>query len=158
MTQPTTPRRRSRLTRGHRLALAAVGSAFALILLSVVIGVVSDNGSTADPGAQTTGLSPEQRARVRAEAGLPPSPDPETRTAYLAALDRIDPDIVHGEPDRAVSRGLNQCGSIRQGHDRSKLVVLANGRFTSPDHPQGHGSAAAERILDVVHEHLCPDF
>ncbi|MGW4728872.1 hypothetical protein ACWEQC_06775 [Streptomyces shenzhenensis] len=92
------------------------------------------------------------------KAGLPPSPGPETRTAYIADLDAIDPDIVHGKEDKAVSRGLNQCSSFKATTDRKKLVALTDYRFTSPDHPYGHGTAIAEQILDVIHERLCPDF
>lgn len=85
-------------------------------------------------------------------------PDASTRTAYLAALNAIDQDIVHGKDDKAVDRGLNQCTSIKQKYERAKLISLTNSRFTSPNHPDGHGLAKAEKILNVVHRNLCPSF
>lgn len=97
------------------------------------------------------------------ESSLPPKPDLATRTAYLADLDVIDPDIVHGKDDKAVSRGRSQCSDFKTTVDgeklpREKLIANTNYRFTSPDHPNGHGTAIAEQILDVVHKHLCPSF
>jgi predicted small lipoprotein YifL len=113
------------------------------------------------PAAPTTApatLSPKAKASVRAAAGIPPEPTAATRAAYIAALDAIDKDVVHGKPDKAVDRGLNQCSSIKGGKDRAKLIELTNQRFSSPSHPEGHGLAKAEKILDAVHKNLCPDF
>src|SRR5690606_42088116 len=97
------------------------------------------------------------------ESSLPPKPNFVTRTTYLADLDAIDTDSVHGKGDNAVSRGLNQCSSFKTEVDgkklsRTKLIEYTNYRFTSPNHPNGHGTEIAEQILDVVHKHLCPDF
>jgi hypothetical protein len=33
---------------------------------------------------------------------------------YIAGLETIDPDIVHGKPDKAVSRGSDQCSSVAE--------------------------------------------
>ncbi len=77
--------------------------------------------------------------------------------ALVADLDAIDPDIVHGKPDKAVNRGRNQCSSVRQfPDDQAKLVDLTNKRFTSPDHPDGFGSDKAAQILAAVRKNLCP--
>jgi hypothetical protein len=112
---------------------------------------VATTTTTANPAAQSAVASAE------AEIGIPPKPDAAGADAYIAALTAIDPDIVHGKPDKAVSRGRNQCSSIKDSpNDQAKLVRLTNTRFTSPDHPDGFGEAKAGRILEAVRTHLCP--
>ncbi|MET8853489.1 hypothetical protein [Amycolatopsis sp. NPDC004625] len=75
----------------------------------------------------------------------------------MADLEVIDPDIVHGKPDKAVSRGRDQCTSVAQWpDDQAKLVGLAQQRFISPDHPEGFGPEKSTRILAVVRRYLCP--
>lgn len=99
------------------------------------------------------------REKAREAAGLPPSPAPQPRKAFIDGLNAVDPDIVHGKDDKAISRGITQCQSIKSSpDDRDKLISLANRRFTSPNHPEGHGLAKAEQILDLVHKHICPTF
>lgn len=99
------------------------------------------------------------REKAREAAGLPPSPAPQPRKAFIDGLNAIDSDIVHGKDDKAISRGINQCSSIKSSpDDQAKLIDLTNQRFTSPNHPEGHGLAKAEQILDLVHKHICPTF
>jgi hypothetical protein len=92
-------------------------------------------------------------------AGIPPKPDAATQAAYVAALDAIDPDIVHGNPDQAVSRGRDTCASISdyKAHkiDGQELNQLTVQRFTSPNHPDGFGTAKAAEILAAVRQHIC---
>lgn len=137
-----------------RTATITVGAA----LLAAALTACGSTDTSSKPSSSPTALTAEQRASIAAAAGLAPEPKAAVRAAYLADLDAIDPDIVHGKDDTAVDRGLNQCSSIKQGLKRDKLVELANARFSSPDHPDGHGTATAAKILDVVHKRLCPDF
>lgn len=110
-------------------------------------------------GKKSATLSSEEMASIAAARGYPPKPDAATQARYIAALTAIDPDIVHGKPDKAVSRGRNHCGSIRRLKNRpDELTELAILRFTSPSHPEGFGAAKARQITEVVHKHLCPDF
>ncbi|GAA1026842.1 hypothetical protein GCM10009557_05980 [Virgisporangium ochraceum] len=99
-------------------------------------------------------------ASALAENGIPPSPDVSTQRAYLEALIAINPAIVGKKAaDTIVDRGRNQCGSIsKYPNDRAKLVELTNSRFSAPEAPNGFGLPTAEKILDVVHEHLCPTY
>jgi hypothetical protein len=104
-------------------------------------------------------IGSSEMAGIEADAGIPPKPDANTEAAYIDALMAIDPDIVHGKPDAAVNRGRNQCSSVHQSpNDRAKLVQLATKRFSSPDHPDGFGSAVAAQILDVARKYPCPSF
>lgn len=91
-------------------------------------------------------------------AAVVSAPDAEHRAAYLQALDRIDPDIVHGRPDTAVSRGRDLCQKTTQEwvDGRAQIVKQAEERFSSPDHPDGFGPAKAARIVDAARQGLCP--
>ncbi|MEU9298819.1 hypothetical protein [Streptomyces sp. NPDC048266] len=131
----------------------------ALALVLTACGTTPEpDQAAAKPSTTEATLSPEARASARAAAGIPADPDTATATAYIADLNAIDGDIVHGKDEKAISRGLNQCRSIKDGKDRAKLIDLTNSRFSSPNHPEGHGLPKAERILDVVHKRLCPGF
>lgn len=99
--------------------------------------------------------------KVREAAGLPPSPKPPARQAYLDALNAIDPRIIKpGKEDQAVSRGINQCGSIKSSpDDREKLVQATLERFTITTRlPEIATPETGGKVLDAVHKHLCPDF
>jgi hypothetical protein len=131
--------------------------------IAALFGIVLALGGGEDDTAKGSAPPAARESTPAPVSDLPPKPDLTTRTAYIADLDAIDPDIVHGKEDKAISRGLNQCSSFKTTVDgeklsRQKLVNYTNYRFTSPDHPNGHGTAIAEQILDVVHKHLCPSF
>jgi len=77
--------------------------------------------------ATTTGQRPDNDnldpgcGGDRGSRGHPPEPDPETAQAYIAALDAIDPAIVHrhaddndgSDADAAINRGRDECSTIR---------------------------------------------
>ncbi|MFF0401756.1 hypothetical protein ACFYSJ_39540 [Streptomyces sp. NPDC005248] len=110
-------------------------------------------------GAEAATLSPEAKESARVAAALPPEPDAETRGAFLAFLDTIDPDIVHGKGDKAISRGLDTCATYRRyPGEPGKQLDMTNKRWSSPSHPDGHGRVTAEKILNAAHMHLCPDY
>lgn len=115
--------------------------------------------STDKPASSAPALSAEDRAAAREAAGLPPEPSPEARTAYLDALNAIDPRIIKpGKADQAVSRGLNQCSSIRPGRDRAELVQQTLERFTiTTRFPDLATPETGEAILTAVQKHLCPN-
>lgn len=90
--------------------------------------------------------------------GLVPTPDESTAAAYVKALEAIDPEIVSGNPAQAVSRGRNQCDSIRNfPSDRERLIDYVQIRFNSDRHPNGFDRQTSAKILDVVRAHLCPN-
>ena len=92
---------------------------------------------------------------------IPPRPDEETARAFIAELDAIDPDIVHGKPDKAISRARDQAQSVASWPDvepklaEARLVELTRKRFTSPQHPDGFGSDIAAEILAAIRRHIC---
>ncbi|MFG3230809.1 hypothetical protein ACGFZG_03635 [Streptomyces antibioticus] len=147
-------------TKGSKIAGIGCLSVVALLVLVVVISLATDEEPTSNKASSSAGngLTEEQIADIRESVGLPPTPNAADWAAYIDDLNAISRDIVHGKEEKAVSRGINQCSSIKSGFDRPKLIDLTNRRFTSPDHPEGHGTGIAAQILDVVHERICPDF
>jgi hypothetical protein len=118
----------------------------------------SSRPTASSAAASPSGLTPQQRARINADLGYPADPDPATKAGYVRDLDAIDRDIVHGKADKAVSRGKDTCRSIKETGDQARLVQFTGRRFTSPTHPEGRSPAVAARILDVIHERLCPTY
>ncbi|MEU1212595.1 hypothetical protein ABZ424_09160 [Streptomyces sp. NPDC005790] len=132
-------------------------------LLATLTACSGETSSTEEAkptkSSDASAITPEQEAAARQAAGLPAEPNPAQRQVYLESLNAIDTDIVHGKDDKAVSRGINQCGTVKTSpNDYIKLIETTNSRFTSPDHPDGHGTIKAERILKVVRDNICPDF
>ncbi|WP_030322855.1 MULTISPECIES: hypothetical protein [Streptomyces] len=126
----------------------------------------SDKGgveaSTAPPSAKAPArtVSPEDLAKAREAAGLPPEPTAKARQAYLGALNAIDPRIIKpGKEDQAVSRGSNQCRSIKDSKDDAKLAQTALERFTVDTRlPEIATPETGRKINEAVHTHLCPNF
>ncbi|NML55682.1 hypothetical protein HHL19_36315 [Streptomyces sp. R302] len=139
----------------------------ATVLLGLVLTAC---GTTPEPdpaapvqGKPTTApatLSPDAKASARSAAGLPPEPNAKTRTAFLDALNAIDPRIIKpGKEDQAVSRGINQCSSIKTTKDEVKLAQTALERFTVDTRlPDIATPGTGKAINKAVHTHLCPDF
>lgn len=149
-----------------RLRTAAVTAALLLATATACASSTTTSSSTPPPAAPPATApasassvgSAQPSAPAAGAGGLPPKPDAATTARYIAALDAIDPDIVHGKEDAAVSRGRDQCSSIGQHKSQDELIKLTLQRFTSPTHPQGHGPEKAAKILTVVHDNICPTF
>ncbi|MFB7473972.1 hypothetical protein [Kitasatospora sp. NPDC056184] len=111
--------------------------------------------TTQTPASAGTTAAPP--TATGAGVAIPPKPDAATEAKYIAALTAIDPEIVDGKADRAVSRGRDQCRSVAEHPtDQAKLVALAAQRFTSAGHPQGFGPEKSAQILAAVRTHICP--
>lgn len=131
--------------------------AVAVALLAAGCGSASDTGTSTT--TVPTGLPSEVMSSIEADNGIPPKPDAATQAAFVEALDSIDPDIAHGDEEKAVSRARDTCSSVKANpDDRDKLVQVTNMRFTSPDHPDGFGTAKATKILAAVRKHICPTY
>ncbi|MFE9933201.1 DUF732 domain-containing protein [Streptomyces sp. NPDC005533] len=138
--------------------LAAAG----LLALTGCSGAVTsepkpDDKVSAPPAASQSSISPDAPSSAAA-AGTPPSPAPEQRMIYLAALNKIDPEIVNGDDEKAISRGLSQCQSMKDEKDPTKRVESTNRRFIGPNHPDGFGLTKAAFILAAVQTNLCPTY
>lgn len=151
----------------HPAAIAGIGCLGIVAMVTIVSVLTSltggdssdENDTNAAAKSSAPELTDEQRDSIRESNGLPPTPNPADWAAYIKALDAIDPDIVHGKEDKAVSRGINTCsGFKRYPDDRTKQVNFTKQRFTSPTHPEGRDTATAEKILDAAHKHICPDY
>ncbi|MFE3865246.1 DUF732 domain-containing protein [Streptomyces goshikiensis] len=146
--------------RTHHITLLAAASLLALTGCSEA--VTSKPKPDAKVGAPTSApqssTAPEALSSAAAAAGIPPSPAPEQRTIYLAALNKIDSEIVNGKDDKAISRGLSQCQSMKDQKDPTKRVESTNRRFISPNHPDGFGPTKAAFILAAVQTNLCPTY
>lgn len=133
-----------------------------LIAVGLLVGLTACGSRDDDKAAAAPGrtVSEADRDAARKAAGLPEEPSAHARYAFLGALDAIDPRISKADMDeRSVSRGLNQCGSIRTTKDRAKLIELTLERFTIATRlPDINNADTGGRILDAVHKHLCPDF
>lgn len=139
-----------------RLLTTALSAA---LLLTLTACGTNDSSSDAKQSSTPPELTDEQRASIREAAGLPPTPNPADWAAYIKALDAVDPDIVHGKEEKAISRGIDTCsGMKRYPGDTAKQAQTAAQRFTSPDHPEGRDTATGEEILDAAHKHICPTY
>ncbi|WP_320069612.1 hypothetical protein [Micromonospora sp. RTGN7] len=131
-------------------------------MVATLVGALAGcGGGGEEPAAVSTtsgGLSAEAKAAAEAAAGIPPKPDQKTADAYLAALRKIDPDIVGDkDPERIIDRGRDQCRTIKDfPDDQDKVLMFANARFTSPEQPNGFGDDVAKKINAVVKKYLCP--
>jgi len=139
----------------------------ALAALALLAGCTHGNGPDSPPPLPSARVSIAVTQQPRGVAPpsnvvtfpTPPAPDDATRAAYLAALDLADTDIVHGKPDTAVNRGIDQCGTFQQfPDDYDRQIGIAHERFTSPDHPFGFNIGTTKYILQMVHKYLCPDY
>ncbi|MBZ6258142.1 hypothetical protein KVH22_21740 [Streptomyces olivaceus] len=141
-----------------RTATAAV----LLAALATLTACSSDSDDSTDAAPAKTSQAPEvseaDKAKIRENLGYPPEPDAATAAAFVKALNAVDSDIVHGKDEKALSRGADTCRAIKDYPERAKQVDVTNKRWSSPTHPEGHGLATAEKILDTTHKHLCPDF
>ncbi|MGW6209243.1 hypothetical protein ACWF9B_37080 [Streptomyces sp. NPDC055089] len=138
-------------------------AALAVGLLAVTLAACGSSDDKPATSAGNTGSRvdrEEARDAAREAAGLPPEPSATARYAYLEALDTIDPRISKpGTDERTVSRGLDQCGSIKTTKDRARLIQLTLERFTIGTRlPDINNEATGGKILDTVHKYLCPDF
>ncbi|MEV7783550.1 hypothetical protein [Kitasatospora sp. NPDC088351] len=118
----------------------------------------SATGSATPSAPPATTPEPTAPGAVTA-GGLPPKPDEGTAAKYIAALTSIDAEIVNGKPDKAISRGRDQCSSVAQHpKDQAKLVELTAQRFIGPNHPTGFGAEKSTKILEAVRKYICPTY
>lgn len=144
----------------YRITAAAITAAALLALTGCSDAVTSepkpDDKVISSPSAASPSADPDA---ARIAAGLPPEPKGAQRKAFLDGLNAIDKDIVHGKDDKAISRGIDTCGLVKNfPGDLTKQVEQTEKRWTSPTHPDGHGQVKAAQILAVAQAAICPTF
>ncbi|WP_448700583.1 DUF732 domain-containing protein [Streptomyces avidinii] len=99
-----------------------------------------------------------RRSRRRGHRRRPAGPTGDKRVIYLATLNGIDPEIVNGKDDEAISRGRDQCTAMKDEKDPTKRVAQVEQRFTGPGHPNGFGPTKSALILATVQANICPTY
>ncbi|MEV4890623.1 hypothetical protein AB0K48_14635 [Nonomuraea sp. NPDC055795] len=122
---------------------------YAVAAATFAIAALTSGCTGGDAGAPAPSASQDIR--------IPPPPDPKARADYIRELDTIDRDIVHGDEEKAVDRGRNQCPWLQQWPKvRMDALIQVDKRFTSPDHPKGFGAAKGNRINHAIKKYICP--
>lgn len=118
-----------------------------------------DPQSADKPTATAEGLTPDAKASIAAKLGYPPDPDAAQRAALIKALNAIDLDLAHGKEDKAVSRAMDTCRSLKDyPDDFAKQTDVAAKRWTSPTHPEGRTPAVAAETVKAARTTICPNF
>ncbi|WP_436778035.1 DUF732 domain-containing protein [Yinghuangia sp. YIM S09857] len=136
---------------------AGEGSGGALPGSSGASGTPGPSGAAVPPNASVpSGVKSGKPSEGSsgAPSGLPPQPDTESRAAYAAALDAIDPRIVAGDPAGAVERGRTTCQAIAAHMNHTKLITQTKQKFARPGYTVTN--AHAEAIVRAANTHLCP--
>ncbi|MFC9811377.1 DUF732 domain-containing protein [Streptomyces virginiae] len=136
-----------------------IATLLATVTLLALTGCTSEPEADARPTPVATTPSASPTAAGPADAaGVPPEPTGEKRVIYLATLGGIDPEIVNGDDDRAISRGRDQCAAMKDEKDPTERVAQVEQRFTGPDHPNGFGPTKSALILATVQANICPTY
>lgn len=85
-----------------------------------------------------------------------PIPSLEAQQQFQAALDAIDPDIVHGKLDKAVSRARNVCQVWKTCRDQASYMAAVAERFSSPRRPHGWDEITVARIANAIATFIQP--
>ncbi|MEU9147267.1 hypothetical protein [Streptomyces sp. NPDC048349] len=146
----------------HHTATALLAVAAALALTACSSDSSDPKPDTAAPTNSSAPAAPSDTTPTAAspsnDTGIPPEPGPQQRTIYLAALNGIDPEIVNGKEDKAVSRGRDQCAAMKDEKDPTKRVAQVEKRFIGPNHPDGFGPTKSALILAAVQANICPTY
>lgn len=85
-----------------------------------------------------------------------PIPSLERQRQFQAALDAIDPEIVHGKLDKAIGRARNVCQAWKTCPDEASYLAAVAKRFTSPRHPDGWDPATVRAIATAIEQFIRP--
>jgi elongation factor Tu len=99
--------------------------------------------------ATTTSVDLDTQERV-------PIPPLDVQRQFRATLDAINPDIVHGKLDKAVSRARDVCQAWKTCHDEASHFAAVAARFSSPRHPNGWDQATVIAIASAIAQYLQP--
>ncbi|WP_405419597.1 hypothetical protein [Streptomyces erythrochromogenes] len=140
--------------RTHQAAAALLATA-ALLALA---GCAGEPEADAKPTPAATVPTMPAAPSATEAAGIPPVPTGDKRVIYLATLTGIDPEIVNGKEDTAISRGRDQCTAMKDEKDPTKRIAQVEQRFIGPNHPNGFGPTKSALILATVQANICPTY
>ncbi len=144
--------------RTHHTA-AALTAAALLALTGCSSDTTGPAPKPAPPSSAPPAAAPASPATdPAAGTGIPPEPSPEKRAAYIKTLTAIDPEVVNGKEDKAVSRGRDQCAAMKGEKEPTKRVAQVEKRFIGPNHPNGFGPVKSTAILAAVQANICPSY
>ncbi|MFI5938495.1 hypothetical protein [Actinoplanes sp. NPDC051494] len=127
------------------------------VVTAVLVALAGCGG--ASEAATDTPAAKAPAAAAATDSDLPPEPDAATAKAYVAALKKIDPEIVGDDEERVIGRGRNECSTVKSNsNDEDELIKSTNQRFSTPDKPDGFGTKKATKILAAVRKYLCPTY
>lgn len=136
-----------------------IATLLATVTLFALTGCASEPEADARPApVASTPSAPPGATGPADTAGVPPAPTGDKRVIYLATLGGIDPEIVNGDDDKAISRGRDQCTAMKDEKDPSERVAQVERRFIGPDHPNGFGPTKSALILATVQANICPTY
>jgi len=132
-----------------------------LVLLFAALGVAQlssalSSNAPLEPWSGASTTTPTQRT----PRGLPALPDATNQATYIAELNAIDPDIVHGDQ----GRGRRSWSRAVREHGRHAGRVQPADLADQPTVHQSQSPAglrivpAAEQIQEVVRRNLCPSY
>ncbi|WP_262705536.1 MULTISPECIES: hypothetical protein [Streptomyces] len=128
----------------RHIAIAAIAAACLLALTAC------DSDDKAD-NSEASATPSVDKSKIEKDLGIPPEPTGAKRSALLAALKVIDPQIVADE-DKAIDAARNQCSAINGG--AAKLDWSASQRFGNDAHPVSE--ANGKLINAALRKTLCP--
>ncbi|MFI1855086.1 hypothetical protein [Streptomyces sp. NPDC020480] len=124
-------------------------AALAAPLLALTLTACGSSDDKADDKPSPT--PSVDMSKIEKDAGIPPEPTGAKRTALIAALKAIDPQIVADE-DKAVNNARNQCSALHNGGQRPDYFAAQ--RFGNDVHPVGE--ANGKLINAALRKTLCP--
>ncbi|MBP8532367.1 hypothetical protein [Streptomyces sp. MK37H] len=129
----------------RHIAIAAIAAACLLALTACDSG--DDKADNSKPSATPS----VDKSKIEKDLGIPPEPTGAKRTALIAALKAIDPQIIADE-DKAITNARNQCQALHNGGQRPDYFAAQ--RFGNDQHPVSE--ANGKLINAALRKTLCP--
>jgi hypothetical protein len=100
------------------------------------------------------GMSPDDTLRRQERV---PIPRPAVQQQFQAALDSVDPNIVHGKLDKAISRAPDVCQAWKNCPDQPFRHAEVAARFSSPNRSNGWDATTVAAIAAAIERYIQPD-
>ncbi|CDR10224.1 hypothetical protein [Streptomyces iranensis] len=121
------------------------------IAAACLLALTACDGDDKADNSKASATPSVDTSKIEKDLGIPPEPTGAKRTALIAALKAIDPQIVADE-DKAISNARNQCQALH--HGGQKPDYFAAQRFGNDQHPVSE--ANGKLINAALRKTLCP--